>query len=128
MTHSLSSADIRIFSPEITKFLYIKKYRYRLHFHTYFQILLTFFESLKIHLINMVTILMISAKMATLGLLKIKVLWNKGYDVIIFVYDATNKILSSESNFIVDVVMWSNFGNSSISMREVIIIIITSIL
>ena len=76
----------------------------------------------------MVTILMISAKMATLGLLKIKVLWNKGYDVIIFVYDATNKILSSESNFIVDVVMWSNFGNSSISMREVIIIIITSIL
>ena len=76
----------------------------------------------------MVTILMISAKMATLGLLKIKVLWNKGYDVIIFVYDATNKILSSESNFIVDVVMWPNFGNSSISMREVIIIIITSIL
>ena len=76
----------------------------------------------------MVTILMISAKMATLGLLKIKVLWNKGYDVIIFVYDAINKILSSESNFIVDVVMWPNFGNSSISMREVIIIIITSIL
>ena len=76
----------------------------------------------------MVTILMISAKMATLGLLKIKVLWNKGYDVIIFVYDATNKILSSESNCIVGVVMWPNFGNSSISMREVIMIIITSIL
>ena len=38
-----------------------------------FLILLTFFESLKIVLINMVTVLMISAKMATLGLLKIKV-------------------------------------------------------
>ena len=30
----------------------------------------------------MVTILMMSAKMATLGLLKIKVFLNKGYDVI----------------------------------------------
>ena len=35
----------------------------------------------------MVTILMISAKMATLGLLKIKLLWNNGYDVIIPVHD-----------------------------------------
>ena len=31
----------------------------------------------------MVTILMISAKMATLGLLKIRIFWNKGYDIII---------------------------------------------
>ena len=30
----------------------------------------------------MVTILMKSAKMATLGLLKIKISWNKGYDAI----------------------------------------------
>ena len=73
----------------------------------------------------MVTILMMSAKMATLGLLKIKVFWNKGYDVIISVHDVTNKILSRDSNYIVDVVMWPKFGNSSISMREVII---TSIL
>ena len=29
----------------------------------------------------MITILMISAKMATLGLLEIKVFWNKSYDV-----------------------------------------------
>ena len=36
------------------------------------KILLTFLESLKIFLINMVTILMMSAKMATKGLLKIK--------------------------------------------------------
>ena len=40
-----------------------------------------FFQSLKIVLINM---LMMSAKMGTLGLLKINAWWNKGYDVIIF--------------------------------------------
>ena len=32
----------------------------------------------------MVKILLISAKAAPLGLLKIKLFWNKGYDVIIF--------------------------------------------
>ena len=64
---------------------------------------------------------MMSAKMATPGLLKIKVFWNKGYDVIIYVHDVTNKILSRDSNYIVDVVMWPKFGNCSISMREVII-------
>ena len=69
----------------------------------------------------MVTILMISAKMATPGLLKAKVLWNKGYDVIIYVYDVTDKSLLRDLNYIVDMVMWPKFGNSSISMREVII-------
>ena len=53
----------------------------------------------------MVTILMMSAKMVTLGLLKLKVFYNKGYDVIIFVHDVTNKILSRDFNCIVDVVM-----------------------
>ena len=53
----------------------------------------------------MVTILMMSAKMATPGLLKIKVFWKKGYDVIIYVYDVTNKILSRDSNYIVDMSM-----------------------
>ena len=65
---------------------------------------------------------MMSPKMATPGLLKMKVFWNKGYDVIIYVHDMTNKILSCDSNFIVDVIMWSKFDESSISMREVIII------
>ena len=69
----------------------------------------------------MVTILMMSAKMATLGLLKIKVFWNKGYDVIIYVHEITNQILSRDWNRIVDVVMWPKFGNSSIYAREVII-------
>ena len=73
----------------------------------------------------MVTILMMSAKMATPCLLKIKAFWKKGYDIIISVHDVTNKILSRDPNYIVDVVMWPKFGNSSISVREVII---TSIL
>ena len=125
VTHPLASADISIFSPEISKFCYIKKYRYRLHFHLQFLILLSFIESLKIVLINMVTVLRMSAEMATPGLHKIKVYWNKGYHVIISVYDVTNKILLRDSNHIVDVVMWPQFGNSTISMREVIV---TSIL
>ena len=63
---------------------------------------------------------MMSAKIATPGLLKITIFWNKGYDVIIPVDDVTNKMLSHYSSFIVDVFMWPKFGNSSISMREVI--------
>ena len=58
--------------------------------------------------------------MATPGLLKITVIWNKGYDVIIIVDDVINKILSRGLNYIVDLLMWPKFGNSNISMREVI--------
>ena len=68
---------------------------------------------------------MMSAKIATLGLLKVKVIWNKGYDVIVSVNEFANEILSLDSNHIIDSVMWPKFGNSNISMREVII---TSIL
>ena len=63
-----------------------------------------------------------SAKMATPGLLKITLFWNKGYDIITSVQDVSNKILSRDSSYIVDVVMWLKFGNSNISMREVIMI------
>ena len=69
----------------------------------------------------MVETLMMSVKLATLSHLKFKVFWNKGYDVIVSVHEVANKILSHDSNFIVDVVMWQKFANSSISMREVII-------
>ena len=72
VTHPLSSTDIRIFLLEISKFCYVKKYRHRLRFDAYFVILLTCFESLKVALTNMVSILIILAKMATLGLLKMK--------------------------------------------------------
>ena len=90
-----------------------------------FLTLSTVFEPLKIVLINMVTILMMSAKIATLGLLEIWVFWNKGYDVIIFAHIVTSKKLSRDSNCFVDVVMWPKFVNPSIYIREVII---TSIL
>ena len=65
-------------------------------------------------------ILRISAKMTTPDLLKIAVFWNKLYDVIIPVDDITNK------NFITWFKLYCRcgnvlkFGNSSISMREVI--------
>ena len=64
----------------------------------------------------MVTILMMQAKIATLDFLLKKLFWNKGYDIITYVHNVTNKILSRDSNYIVDAVMWS-----SISMAEVII-------
>ena len=73
----------------------------------------------------MVTILMMSAKIATPGLLKIKVFWNKGYDIINSVHDVTSKILSRDSNYIKDMVMWLKSGKTRISVREVIM---TSIL
>ena len=63
---------------------------------------------------------MMSGKLVTLGFLKIKVIWRKDYDVIIYNSDLTNEILSCDSKYIVDVVMWPNFGNSSVSMKEVI--------
>ena len=52
--------------------------------------------------------------------IQIKVFWNKGFDLIISIHDVTNKILSLDSIYIVDVAMWPKFVNSSISMREVI--------
>ena len=82
--------------------------------------LLISYDSLRVVLINVVTILMMPAKLATLGLLKTKANWNKGYDVINSVHDVTDEILSRDSSYIV-----AKLGNSSISMRKVII---TSIL
>ena len=72
-------------------------------------------------LLNIVEFLMMLAKLATLGLLKIKIIWNQVYDVTISLYDVTNKIISCDSNYIIEVVIWPKFGNSSISIREVII-------
>ena len=48
---------------------------------------------------------MMSAKMATLGLLKNEIFRNKSYYVIISVHYVTNKILPRDLNFIVGVVM-----------------------
>ena len=68
MTHPLSSAII-IFYQKSVNFV-ISRNTDRFHLDRQFLILLTFLESLSIILINMVTILMMSAKMATLSLLK----------------------------------------------------------
>ena len=68
---------------------------------------------------------MMSAKLVSLDLLKIKVSWNKGYGVITIVHDVTNKVLSRYLNYVVDVIIWPKCGNSSIFLPEVII---TSIL
>ena len=51
---------------------------------------------------------MMSAKLAALGLLRIKLFQNKGYDVIIYVHVVTstmNQIISRESNYIADMVI-----------------------
>ena len=68
----------------------------------------------------MFKILMISAKLVTPGLLKTKIFKNKGYDVTIVDHDVTNKILSRDPNYMVDVVMRPKFGDSVVSMRKVI--------
>ena len=68
----------------------------------------------------MVTILMMSAKMDTPGLLKINIFRKKGYAIKISVHDFTNKILSRYSNSNVNMVMWPKCGNCNISVREVI--------
>ena len=56
-------------------------------------------------LIKMVTILTMSAKLATPGLLKIKKFRNKGYDVIIPDSEVINKVFSRDSNYTIVAVM-----------------------
>ena len=96
-----------------------------MHFKEQILDFLTFLESSRVILVNVIELLIMSAKVATLDLLKKSNFWNKKYDVINSVYDITNKILSRGWNHIVDVVMWPKFGNPIISMKEVIV---TSIL
>ena len=59
----------------------------------------------------MITILMMSAKFATPGFLKIKVFLDKYYDVVTSVHDIINKIFSNESSYIVNVVRFFYFYN-----------------
>ena len=105
----LEFADISNFSSKISKFCYIRKYRYRLHFGTSFLILLNLLFVFEDFLINMVTILMMSAKLAQFCqhnfVSTILMMSAKGYDVMTPDYDVTNKILSRDSNYIVDAVM-----------------------
>ena len=71
--HALSSTEIRVFSPEMSKVQYIKKIQIEI---TFWYIISNsfnfFFESLRTVLTKMITILMMSRKLSILGLLKIK--------------------------------------------------------
>ena len=66
-------------------------------------------------------VLMMPVKMGTQGLPKVKVFRKKGYDVIISALDVTKKILPRDPNYNVNLFMRPMFGNSRISVREVII-------
>ena len=48
---------------------------------------------------------MMPVKLATLGLLKIKLFGNKGYDVTIALHSVISKVLSRGSNYIGEVVI-----------------------
>ena len=60
----------------------------------------------------MIAILTMSAKLATSDLLRISVVSNKDYDVIILVYDLVSKILRRDSDHIV------NFGGVTREMEN----------
>ena len=64
---------------------------FHITYFTQFLILLTLCESSKVVLITMAAILMMSAKSATLSLLKIKLLRYKDYDILISVHDIISK-------------------------------------
>ena len=85
---------------------------------------LTILEFLKFVWINMNAILMISAKLATPGLFEITAFSSEVYDVTILVPDVIFKILLDDSNYVLNLVLWSISGNCSISTREVIIALI----
>ena len=70
-THLFNSADISIYSPKISKFCYVEKYQYRLHFFWVFK------NFINKHGYNFDNV----SKKIALGLLKIKISWNKGYDI-----------------------------------------------
>ena len=74
----------------------------------------------KVVSMNLIAILIMSAKLTAPGLLKFAVFWNKGYDIMIKVCDVNNKIFSRDLNYIVSMIMWPQFGNPSISMKEVV--------
>ena len=68
--------------------------------------LLSLSESLNIVLINLVTsFIMSEQKIATPGFSKMKILWNKGCEVINYVHGVISKILPCGSNHVVNVVM-----------------------
>ena len=66
----------------------------------------------------MIAILIMLAKVATLGLLKIKVFSNKGYDVIIFVHYITTTILKGfdQKKTFFEGCTWFKFNNLGVAL------------
>ena len=68
---------------------------------------------LKVALINIVAILMMPVKLSTLGLLEIKVFWDKDCNIIIFVQEVTNK------NLLLQILLWIwSFNQSLVTDRN----------
>ena len=97
LTHPLISANISIFSPEISKSCYIKNTDidciWYIIFNS-FNFSWVFKDCLNKHARNFDDV----TEIGYASLLKIKVFWNKIYDVIISVHGVTNKILLHDSN------------------------------
>ena len=124
VTHPLSSAGISTFYQKSANFAILEnKYIDQILVNNFWNIL-TSYEPFNIFLINMVTTLMMSAKLGTPGLVEINIFSNNVYDLIIVGCDVTNKFLWRDSNCIINVVMWPKFGISSISMRKVTVTLI----
>ena len=69
----------------------------------------------------MFAILMTSAKLVALSFLKIKVVWNKNYDVMMFVYDVIKKIFHVTQMREVEVIIISallGFGQKNCCFEE----------
>ena len=77
VTQSMRSANINIYLPEINNFCYIKKCRFRVHFKSLFAFILSLFESWNVVLINMVAMLTMWGKLATLGRYKNTIIWKR---------------------------------------------------
>ena len=67
----INFCDISIFSPKVSNFCYIKKYK--IVFKYIVANSFNFFKSIKVVLINMVAALVMPAKLVTLSVLKIKI-------------------------------------------------------
>ena len=118
MNYSLSSANTSICLQILAIFVILgNKYKNCFLIRNLW-LFLTFIDFLKDVLISVIAILTMSAKLAAPGLLEIIVFWNKDYEVIISVNDVTNKILSSDLNYIEDVVMWPKFDDSSFLWKK----------
>ena len=74
----------------------------------------------KVVSINEITIVMMPARLAALGLLQATAFWD--FDVIILVNDVTNKI--AYLKLFVDVGIWTHFDSSNISETNVIMTLI----